>query len=493
LTSKLDTAPSAGQSDAGDPLAAGKASGRVIRGGSLRAVGTLVGVFAGALSAPLVVHHLHTINYGRYLTVVSVLFVVTAVTEGGLNNVAVRLYSVSGEPERRSLIANLTGVRIVLGLFGAAAAIGFGEIAGYEHVLVLGLLLGGIGYVLGAVQGSYAIALSGNLRMTALAGIDVFRSLLTTIILVSLVFAGSGLTGFYSVALLVQGSALVVTAVLVRRHVPLGPAFERRRWRDLLHETALYAVASTLGLIYFQVALVTMSLLDPGHQTGYYAVAFRIVELVNGVPWLLAGAVLPVLAVAAAGDPERLRFVAGRAFEGGVLAGGWFAIVIVIGAGFAIHVVAGAEGQPAVAVLRIMGIGVTATFLVSTWGFVLLSLRMNRALMIANAVALVLAITLSLVLIPLLHARGAAITTAALELSLACSYVAILFRRGIHPPARFLACFIPALVLGLAAGALALLIHPVFAVIVGSVVYFGVLWVLRAVPSELIDALPRRR
>ncbi|HWY90139.1 MAG TPA: oligosaccharide flippase family protein, partial [Solirubrobacteraceae bacterium] len=381
--SELDTAPPDGQQPlAGEPYAAGEAGGRVIRGGSLRVVGTLVGVLAGALSAPLVVHHLHKVDYGRYLTVVSVIFVVSAITEGGLNNVAVRLYSVSSDPERRSLIANLTGVRLALGALGALAAVGFGLLAGYEHVLVVGLALGASGYMLGAVQGSYSVALAGNLRITALAGIDTFRSLLTTAILISLVFAGSGLIGFYTVALLVQGSALVVTGVLVRRHVPLRPAFARSRWRDLLHETALYAVASTLGVVYFQVALITMSLLDPGPQTGYYAIAFRIVELVNGVPWLLAGAVLPVLAIAAASDPERLRYVAGRVFEGGVIVGGWFAIVIVVGAGFAIHVVAGAEGQPAIGVLRILGIGVTATFLVSSWGFVLLSLRMHRALVL---------------------------------------------------------------------------------------------------------------
>ncbi|HEV3321814.1 MAG TPA: oligosaccharide flippase family protein [Solirubrobacteraceae bacterium] len=493
MTSELDTAPPAAQSVAREPYAAGEAGSRVIRGGSLRVVGTLVGVLAGAVSAPLVVHHLHTINFGRYLTVTSVMFVVAAVTEGGLNNVAVRLYSASGEPERRSLIANLTGVRIVLGLLGGAAAIGFGLLAGYEHVLVVGLALGATGYLMGAIQGSYSVALTGNLRLTALAGIDTLRSLLTTILLISLVFAGSGLIGFYAVVVLVQGSALVVTALLVRRHVPLGPAFERSRWRDLLHETALYAVASTLGVVYFQVALITMSLLDPGHQTGYYAVAFRIVELVNGIPWLLAGSVLPVLAIAAATDLERLRYVAGRVFEGGVIAGGWFAIVIVLGAGFAIHVVAGAEGQPAIGVLRIMGIGVTATFLVSSWGFVLLSLRMHRALVLANASALTLAIALSAILIPILHARGAAITTAALELGLAGAYIAILFRRGIRPPPRFLARFVPAVGLGLGVGALALLVHPVVAVIVGSAVYFGALWLLRAIPSELIDALPSRR
>ena len=105
---------------------------------------------------------------------------------------------------------------------------------------------------------------------------------------------------------------------------------------------------------------------------------------------------------------------------------------------------------------------------------------MLRALVLANAGALALAFTLSLVLIPTLHARGAAITTAALELSLAGSYIALLWRRGIRPPPRFLACFLPALALALGTGALVLAVQPVGAVIAASVVYFGTLWILQA-------------
>src|SRR5205085_1757762 len=211
------------------------------------------------------------------------------------------------------------------------AAVGFGLIAGYERILVVGLALGAAGYILSAVQGSFSVALSGTLRLSALAGIDLFRSLATAVLLIALVIAGSGLTGFYLVAVVVQAMALVVTAVLVRGEVPLLPALHGPRWRQLLHETAIYALAATLGAVYFQVALIAMSLLDPGVQTGYYAIAFRIVEIVNGIPWLLAGSVLPVLAVAAANDPARLRFVAGRVFEGAVIAGGLVAVIIEVG------------------------------------------------------------------------------------------------------------------------------------------------------------------
>jgi O-antigen/teichoic acid export membrane protein len=477
----------------GDPYAAGEAGGRVIRGSGLRVAGALAGVFAGAVSAPLVVRHLGVADYGRYLTVTSVIFVITALTEGGLANVAVRQFSTSERTGQRSLIANLTGLRIALGVLGGLVAVGFGLIAGYDGVLIGGLALGAVGYVLSAVQGSYSVVLSGRLRLSALAALDIVRSLGTTALLVALVVAGSGLTGFYFVAVIVQGTALVLTGWLVRSDVPLRPVFHRERWRELFRETALYALAATLGAIYFQVALIAMSLLDPGTQTGYYAIAFRIVEILNGIPWLLAGSVLPVLAVAAETDRERLRFIAGRVFEGAVIAGGWVAIILVLGASFGIEVIAGTKATPSVGVLRIMGIGVTATFLVSSWGFVLLSLRLYRQLVLANLTALVLAIALSVILIPTLHADGGAITTAALELTLAGAYVALLARRAIIPNRRFLVAFGLAAALGLGLGALLIGVHPAVAVAVGSIIYFATLWLTRAIPSELIDALPWRR
>ncbi|HTA11926.1 MAG TPA: oligosaccharide flippase family protein [Solirubrobacteraceae bacterium] len=493
MTSETQPAQVVSVPAADSQFEAGEAGGRVIRGGTLRAAGALAGVLAGAVSAPLVVRHLGATSFGHYLTVTSIIFIVTALTEGGLANVAVRQYSVGDTGQRRSLIANLTGLRLALGVLGAALAIGFGALAGYPHVIVVGLVLGSVGYVLAGVQGSYSVALNGTLRLSALAGIDMLRSLSTSLLLIALVLGGSELTGFYTVTVVVQALALVVTAMLVRHDVPLMPAFDRASWRELARETALYALAATIGVIYFQVALITMSLLDPGPQTGFYAIAFRIVEIVNGIPWLLAGSVLPVLALAAANDRERLRFVAGRVFEGAVVAGGWVAVVLIVGARFGIDIVAGAKGHPSIAVLRIMGVGVTATFIVSSWGFVLLSLRQYRQLVMANLGALVLAIALSLVLIPALHARGGAITTAVLELVLAGSYMAFLSRHEIFAPKRFVACFALAIALGMGVGLLALSINAVFAVLVASVVYFGALWLLGAIPSELIDALPWRK
>lgn len=479
-----------------DPLAAGDAGARVIRGSGLKTAGHAIGTLAGLVSAPLVVQHLGRADFGRYLTVTSIIYIVTGLTEGGLNSVAVRAYATEERGSRRRLVANLVGLRAVLSLLGGAGAVLFGLAAGYPGVVIGGLAIGGFGYLLSAVQGAFTIPLQAGLRLGTHAGIDLARSMLTTVLLILLVLVGTGLTPFFCVAAVAQGVALAITVRAVRKDVPLTPRADLAAWRGLLRETGIYAAATSLGVIYFQVALVSMSILSNEDQTGYYSFAFRIVDIANGVPWLLAGAVLPVLAHAATNDQIRMRYVSGRVFQGALLGGGLLSLVIIVGARFGIDFLVGTEedGGPAVPVLRLLGVGIVATFLVASLGFVLLSLRLYKELILCNAGAFGLSIVLSLILVPEDGAQGAGIVTMVLELTLASAYaVALTVRRpDLRPPVWVLPRLGAAYALGLGAGLAALRVHPVPAVALAVVVYLGVAFATKAVPPEIADAARSR-
>jgi O-antigen/teichoic acid export membrane protein len=478
-----------------DPLEAGEAGGKVIRGSGLRAVAHVVGLVVGIVSAPLVVRHLGVEDYGRFVLVTSLLFVVTGLTEGGLANVAVREYATSATAERRRLIAALLGLRVVLTMVASVLALAFGLVAGYGGVVVAGIALGCVGMVFNAQWATLNTALVSDLRLQAVAGLEIVRALATTAMFLALVLAGASLLPFYVVAPAVAVLTWALTVAVVRRAVPVLPRWDADRARALLRETALYAGATALGAVYFQIALISTSLLTDDEETGIYGIAFRIVDLANGVPWLLAASVFPVLAHAAAYDAERLRYAVARVTEAALIAGAWFGLSIVLGAQFAIDVVAGDEGQAAVPVLRILGIGITATFVVAAWGFVLLSRRRYGALLRANATAFALAVVLSLVLIPQWGARGAGVVTATLEVTLATLYAVALARElpGLRPGVALAPRLGSALVAAFAAGVPLLLVHPVVATVAGGLAYFAVLWALRAIPPELIDALPGRR
>jgi O-antigen/teichoic acid export membrane protein len=116
-------------------------------------------------------------------------------------------------------------------------------------------------------------------------------------------------------------------------------------------------------------------------------------------------------------------------------------------------------------------------------------------MVIANGVSLLLAVALSVVLIPAAGADGGAITTAVLELFLAAANGFFLFRvrPDLRPGASVLPRLALALFVGLGVGAALLAVHDVVAVAGGSLAYIGMLFALRAVPPELLEAVRRRR
>jgi O-antigen/teichoic acid export membrane protein len=275
--------------------------------------------------------------------------------------------------------------------------------------------------------------------------------------------------------------------------VNLRPAFSPSRWRALFSESMVYTAATTLGVIYFQIVIIAMSLLSTKLQTGYFGLAFRALSIVNGIPWLLVASAFPILARAARDDQERLRYALQRLFDGSVVIGGFFSLCIVVGAPFAVEVVGGPKYAASVGVLQILGVGIVGTFLVATWSFALLTLRLYRELIVVNGLAVVLAVALSLLLIPAHAARGAGVVTATLELALALAYAVVLSYR--RPDLRPSLSQLPRVALAFAAAFAVAELLPIYslaAVAAGAAVLLVSLFALGAVPAEFMQALRRR-
>ncbi len=476
-----------------DILASREAGGRFLRGGGMRVVAYGIGLLVGLASTPLVTRHLGPVDWGHFVAVTSVIFIAVALTEGGVGNLGVREYSNSDPAERRRFMGDLLGLRVVLSLVAALAAVGFTIAAGYPTVLIEGTAIACVGLLLEAMRATFSIALTVHMRLGWLAVTDFLGQFVTALLMVGLVLGDATLLPFYLVAVLTAATTLSVTASLVRREVSLRPRFSPGRWRSLMAGSLIYAAATALGVVYFRIVVVAMSLLATKVQSGYFSLSFRVIDIVNGIPWLLVASAFPILARAAHDDEERLRYALQRLFDGSLVVGGLFTLCVIAGAPFAVQVVGGAKFHPSVEVLQILGVGIIGTFLVATWSFALLTLKLYRELIAVNGFVVLLAITLCLVLIPGHQARGAGVATATLEIVLAGAYALVLATR--RPELRPSPRLIPRVALALAAGlglALALPVHPVIAVGAGVVVMTSLLFTLGAFPAEFLQALRLR-
>jgi O-antigen/teichoic acid export membrane protein len=457
----------------------------------VRVVAFLVGALASALSAALLFRHLGVSDTGRYVTILSLVAIVSGFSDLGLTAVGIREASTRPEAERGALLRELLGLRLVMTVLGVAllaTIVGLG----YEQIVLAGVVIAGAGLLLQVTQDNYTVLLQVDLRFGWMAALDLLRQLATVALVAALVLAGAHLLAFVSVSVAVSLLCLIAAIGLVRGRRSLLPAFHLSRWRPMIVEVLPYSLAVAAAALYFRVAIVMTSVFASSHELGLFSAAFRIVEFLTIVPALLAGAALPIFARAARDDEARLGYALGRVFEVSVLAGAWIAVSLVVGASLAISIIAGPDFAAAADPLRLVGIALAGTFVSVVWSNALLSMHRHGDLLRINLIMLLISVILTGLLAASDGAVGASLGLAICEIVAAIVTIAVVTRRqpGLHPSLRVLPR--AALAGGLALTPMLLTGIPVLArLVLSTTLYGGTLVALRALPPELGALLPK--
>jgi O-antigen/teichoic acid export membrane protein len=473
-----------------DILGTPEAGPAAIRGGALRVGGYGIGVLVTVVSAAFLFRHLGVEDGGRYVTVMSLVLIVNGILDFGLTAIGVRELSLLPPDEAREMMRQLIGIRLLLSVLGLGLSVAFAALAGYPSVMVWGTALAGVGTSIAAVQSIASAALTAELRLGWVTALELARQVVVALLTVLLVVAGAELLAFLAIPLPAGIAVLVMTFIVVRGQVSFAPAFNRRAMGRLLRDVLPFAAATALSAVYFRVSMVLLSLVGTARETGYFGASFRVVETLLVIPILLVGAGFPIFARAARDDRQRLAYAVQRSFEACVVAGGWVALVLVVGAPFVIDVVAGAEFAPAADVLRLQAAALFVAFAGAAFGYALLSLRRHRELLWLTGSAL----AVNLALVPIVGApygaEGAAVATLAAELVLTVG-AAVTLRRVdpvLSPDPRVLVRALPGFVAGAALAFIPGVPGPVL-IVAATALYLTVGVVLRAVPEELLVEL----
>ncbi len=485
--------PGPGPAPEGDLLDSAAAGPAAIRGSLIRTAGYLGTAAVSLISVSLLIRHIGVADFGHYVTVLSLVTLAATLSDAGLTTIGIREYAVRPPAGRTRLMANLLGLRCVLTVVGVGGATLFAVAAGYGTRLIEGTLIAGVGILLVVLQGTYAVPLTASLRLGTVTALDFARQVLTTALTVAVVLAGGTLLAFLALPIPVGIVILAVTQLLVRRSMPLRPRLDLDECRELLRAIVPIALAVAVGAIYFRVSLILMSVIASAEQTGYFATAYRVLEVIIQLPALIVGAAFPILARAARDDADRLRYAVGRLAEAMVILGAFVAMSVVLGAAFAIQVLAGGGAGPSVAVLQIQGIAIAVSFVASAWSFGLLSLARYRDVLLITSTGVVTVFTLTLVLEPLLDAQGTALAIVGGDSVQSLLAFLILRRRveGLRFPVRVGVRVVAAAGLGF----LTLLVpglSPLLRTVIAAVVYCAALVALGAIPEELAHAFAER-
>jgi O-antigen/teichoic acid export membrane protein len=357
-------------------------------------------------------------------------------------------------------------------------------------VIVVGTIVGGVGLLIQVTADVLSISLQARLQLGRLAVVDLSRRVVALILVVTLALLGASLLPFVAASAAAAAFALALLGWMVRASIRPRLSVDLRAWRALFRETLGYALAMSVGAIYFYVTVIMMSLIASATQTGLFGTSFRVTQVALGIPILLLTAIFPLMSQAQRGDQGGADDVVGKVFRVAVISGVWMSLVISLVAGLLINVIAGRQGHGAVSVLQIQGIVLTMSFVSASSALGLMSRRRYGPLIIASSCALVLDIALGLILIPRLGAEGGALADVITEAGVAIGLTAALIH--VAPTHGIRASIAPAVLLGsaLAATVWLLPIGSVARAVAATILYFAVLLMTGTVPDELIRAAP---
>jgi O-antigen/teichoic acid export membrane protein len=473
-----------------DILDTAEAGPRAVRGSAFRSGAYVLSLGLSLISVPFMIRHLGPVDYGYFVTVSSIVFIIGGVTEAGLTYAGIREVSTLEGESRARYLRNLVGLRFALTIPGIAIAVGLTAATGAEAPIVYGTAIAGLGLVLALTQQTYMIPLNAELRLGWVAALELLKQGTLSIAFIVFVLIGGPLIDFFWASVAAGAVMVAATLLLVRQHGSLRPEFEFGTWKRVLVETLPFAVATAVGLVYFRVVVVLMSYIATGEEVGIFSAAFRISEVVVAMAWIVVSSAFPILARAARDDEQRLGYGLQKVFEVSLIIGTGMAIGLGVGAPFAIHVVAGDAFDASVPVLRIQSLALITSFLLATWALALLALKRYREVMFANLLAAVVSIGGTFALVPPLGAKGGAIAIVAAEAALVLASIYFLHRehRDLSPHPRVVPKVAAAAALAVGV-TLPLSAAPSIALSVLAMgVFTGVILLTRALPPEAFEA-----
>jgi O-antigen/teichoic acid export membrane protein len=473
----------------GDILRSAGAGKKVIHGSALRLAANLASLVFALATATLLLRHLGVEESGRYVTVMSLAGIALAIVDQGLNVSASKDLTMSPREERRTLLANVVGQRIVVATAAWIVLVAFALVAGYPREMVIGTALAGAGIMLVAIGNSMLVPLTVDLRNAGIAVVEMLRAFVVMVGVALLVVAGAKLDAFLAIQVLVGLIVLAVVPVLVGRRGVVRPRFDHLRQRALLRTALPIAAALVLGQIYFRLVIVLMSLISTPKEVGYFGGSLRAMEALIALPILVASVALPVMATAAQDNMARLRYTIEGLSEGAVIAGMLVILVTIRAADPVMRVIGGEEFEPAGNVVRIQVVALLFIALYQIWTVALVALGRQRQLIFTNALGLLAVGVFATILVPPLGAKGGAIASVSADIVLAgLIYWRLHVATGrVAVRGGFLA---RVAIAALAGGATLLLpIGDIPASVVAAIVFIGVGFAVGMVPTELRDVL----
>ncbi len=379
-----------------------------------------------------------TIAYGRFLGDVKfgeLYFAITFVSligfpiEFGFNQQLTR--DVAQEPSKAlRYLSNILCIKIVLWLIFYSGTLLVCRMLGYSVEIQMLVVICGITLLSGSLGNTISSLHYAFERVSYPVVGTILEKGLSALIGVIALRLGAGVQVMAMILLGGSLLSLLWQTIWVVYLVGVPVSFNLALIRELMRKSIPFIVYGVLGVIYYRVDTVILSLMASAAVVGWYGAGYRLFDTLVFLPSLVIGAIMyPIFSKLSTHSETDLRIAVEKSMNFLLFCGIPIAVGLVVAApniiGFLYH---RAEFDPAIPVLQLLAPGLVFLYINSALGSVIISIKREKSITVLAGVALVFNVGLNLVMIRIYQQRGAAAVTSLTELLLLCLTVAIIPR-----------------------------------------------------------------
>lgn len=461
---------------------------------ALQVIAKLIGNLIGVVVIALLTRYLGAEGFGHYTTILAYLFFFASLSDLGLYMITITELNKKDATEQQTFFSQVYSLRF----FSAGALM---IIAGivvwflpYPAIVKQGTLIVIISMVLSLLDQLHMAWYQSRIRMYRPAIADVLGKVVLIVGVIIGIQAGVPLLPLLWVTVIAQAVHFLINLTGLARSAHLAVRYTPSAWKRIIALTWPIALSQIFVLIYFKMDTVLLSLLRPATtaqiEVGIYGAPYKVLETLIAFVPLFMGLVAPQLAkVWEQKSMNDFRAMYQHTFDAFVLATLPLVVGGVVLATPIMNLVAPGF-ERADTVLQILMVAIGVIFFAHLPTYTVNVIGEQKRMLGWYGFAAVLALTLYIVFIPMYSLYAAAWITVIIE-----TFILILSWKRVYTVTRIrvslmvmMKSCVAALCMGVVLWLIRDMTHVVFAVCIGAGVYLASVYVLRAIPKNLLKA-----
>jgi O-antigen/teichoic acid export membrane protein len=218
-------------------------------------------------------------RFGQYSTVLAFTGLFSIFAELGMTQYAMREIA-RDRTKAKFFLWNLIAIRSILAVVGVVGITLAGRAVGYSDELVLGIFLHTTGYLLSAVAVPLEAVLNGNERLDYVTTNRVIAQLAIVILGTIFLFNGFGFIWLLIANLISILPTIAIGIWAIKRHrlVDFSIEINPRLWPSLIKAGIPFGVITLALTIAFSIDTVMLSMWVSDNEVGWYNVAYNLVR-----------------------------------------------------------------------------------------------------------------------------------------------------------------------------------------------------------------------